>query len=361
MSAKRKTEKPLELAIAVEGKVITSNFEAYKEYAEAQIEAISFDLKTDEDFDRAADDAKGLKAFETRLTTAKADFLAQMDEVNNLLESVDALGSLARKVRLELEKLVKSKKEEVREGIIRDGIAALDVRNREFTDRIGEAIKGKSSLGKMQEAVTQVVDQINAQIEANRDTYAKGGDEYGAAVAHGEDAFLCLTVEAAKVEMERRIERHCAALKEADLKKERDRLQRDRLQREADEKARQERLAEQARQETARVAAQAAEEATQIPTPAGSTQRAVATVEPLVGEASPPSGVDALPQGDTGAMHEENEAEELETFIRILKAAFVPVKQARTALKHPGNIAKAEAFAVGLGAAWKTLNEGGGQ
>jgi hypothetical protein len=199
----------------------------------------------------------------------------------------------------------------------------------------------------MQEAVTQIVDQINAQIEANRDTYAKGGDEYGAAVAHGEDAFLCLTVEAAKVEMERRIERHCAALKEADLKKERDRLQR-----EADEKA---------RQETARVAAQAAEEATQIPTPAGSTQRAVATVEPLVGEASPPSGVDALPQGDTGAMHEENEAEELETFIRILKAALVPVKQARTALKHAGNIAKAEAFAVGLGAAWKTLNEGGGQ
>ena len=345
MSTKRKTEKPLELAIAVEGKVITSNFEAYKGYAEAQIEAISFDLKTDEDFDRADKDAKGLKAFELRLSQAKTDFLAQMDEVNNLLESVDALGSLARKVRLELEKLVKSKKEEVREGIIRDGITALDVRNREFTDRIGEAIKGKSSLVKMQEAVTQVVDQINAQIEANRDTYAKGGDEYGAAVAHGEDAFLCLTVEAAKVEMERRIERHCAALKEAEIKKERDRLQR-----EADEKARQERLA-----------AQAAEEATQIPTPTGSTQRAVATVEPLEGEASPPSGVDALPQGDTGAMHEENEAEELETFISLLKAAFVPVKQARTALKHPGNIAKAEAFAVGLGAAWKTLNEGGGQ
>lgn len=359
MSAKRKPaeEKPLELAIAVEGKIISSNFEAYKEYAEAQILAISFDLKTDEDFDRADKDAKGLKVFETRLSQAKADFLKQLDEINGLMESVDGLGDLARKSRLELEKRVKSRKEEVREGIVRDGIAALEVRNREFSDIIGASIKNMSSLAKMQEAVTKTVDQINARIEANRDTFAKGKDEHGDAVAFGEDAFVSLTVEAAKVEMERRIERHRAALKEAELKAERDRLQR-----EADEKARQERLAEQARQETARVAAQAAEDAKTISTPPEQTREAVATVEPPAAEperaASRPA---ALSQEETAAMREENEAEEMETFTRILKAAFVPVKEARTALVHRANIAKAEAFAVSLGAAWKTLNEGEAQ
>lgn len=340
MSAKRKPKDgtPLELAIAVEGKVITSNFDAYKEYAVAQIEGISFDLKTDEDFDRADQDAKGLKKFEERLTLAKTDFLKQMDEVNALLESVDGLGSLARGTRLELEKRVKARKTEVREGIVRDGIAALDVRSREFSDLIGDSIRGMSSLVKMQEAVMQTVDGINARIEANRDTFAKGGDEYGAAVAHGEDAFLCLTVEAAKVEMERRIERHRAALKEAELKAERDRLQR-----EADEKARQ----EKAEQDKARaiidanLEKEAAAPVVVHETPSGETQAPL----PRTGETQ-------------AALREETEAEEMESFIRILKAAFVPVKEARVALLHPANIAKAEAFAVGLGAAWKTLTEG---
>lgn len=342
MSAKRKAtaeETPLELAIAVEGKIISSNFEAYKEYAEAQILAISFDLKTDEDFDRADKDAKGLKKFEERLTLAKTDFLKQMDEVNALLESVNELSELARGTRLELERKVKDKKAAVREGIIRDGYAALEVRNREFADQINEAIKGKSVLVKMQDAVTAVVDSINARIEANRDTFAKGKDEHGDAVAFGEDAFVSLTVEAAKVEMERRIERHRAAIKQAELEAEA-------------KKAR-------AEAEAVRIAAEkAAAEARMV---AETERRLAERAEPVVAHETA-SGETQAPLQRTDetqtARREENEAEEMETFTRILKAAFVPVKEARTALKHSCNISKAEAFAVSLGAAWKTLNEG---
>jgi hypothetical protein len=327
----------LELSIAVEGKIISSNFQVYKEYAVAQIGAINLDLKTDEDFEQAAKDVKGLKIFEDRLKQAEVDFLAQMDEVDSLLKSVRELGGLSRETRLNAEKRIAARKAEMREGIIRDGMAALEVKSREFGDMIGDAIKGKSSLVKMQEAVTAVVETVNARIRTNRAVFAQAAEAHGDAVAYGEEAFLALTVETAKVEMERRIERHRAALKEAELKAERDRLQR-----EADERARQERLAEQA-----------AEKEKQISTPAGRAQQVVATVEPSGGGASLPSSDDALPPKATSTG--QTAAEEMECFLSVLTAAFAPAKEARAQLRHAENIQRAGAFAEALGAAFKAL------
>ena len=338
MSAKRKAaeDKPLELSIAVKGEIVSSNFEDFKAFAEAQIMAISFDLKTDEDFAQADDDAKGLKKFEGTLTQAKADALAQMDELNTLLASVDELGGLARSTRLELEKRVKARKQEVRDGIVRDGIAALEVRNREFSDMIGEAIKGKSSLVKMQEAVTETVERINERIEANREVFAKAYHEFGNAVAYGEELFIALSPESAKVEMERRIERHRAAIKEAELKAEADRLRK--------EKEERDRLDKLAAQQEAEKSAQEAP----APKPAPTVKESlpVATLEP---EPAP-----AAPQG-------ESEAEERARFQNTVKSAFAPIKEARASLAHPANIDRAQAFADALGAAWKTFTEESGQ
>jgi hypothetical protein len=330
----------LELSIAVEGKIISSNFHVYKEYAVAQIGAINLDLKTDEDFEQAAKDVKGLKIFEDRLKQAEVDFLAQMDEVDSLLKSVRELGGLSRETRLNAEKRIAARKAEMREGIIRDGIAALEVKSREFGDMIGDAIKGKSSLVKMQEAVTAVVETVNARIRTNRAVFAQAAEAHGDAVAHGEEAFLALTVETAKVEMERRIERHRAALKEAELKAERDRLQR-----EADERARQERLAEQARAETERVRQQAAEESK----PADAPIPAAPKVEtPAPAPAPAPAQPATQAAGQTAA-------EEMECFLSVLTAAFAPAKEARAQLRHAENIQRAGAFAEALGAAFKAL------
>lgn len=315
----------LELSIAVEGKIISSNFEAYKEYAVAQIGAINLDLKTDEDFDQAAKDVKGLKSFEDRLKQAEADFLSQMDEVDSLLKSVRELGGLSRETRLNAEKRIAARKTEMREGIIRDGIAALEVRSREFSDMIGDAIKGKSSLVKMQEAVTAVVESLNARIQVNREVFAHASEAHGDAVAYGEEAFVSLTVESAKVEIERRIERHRAALKEAALKAERDRLQR-----EADERARQERLAEESKPADA-------------PTPATGKVETPAPAPAQVAKVETPK-----PTGQSAS-------EEMECFISVLTAAFAPAKEARSALKHPENITRSAAFAEALGAAFKAL------
>lgn len=331
MSAKRKAveAKPLELAIVVEGKIIESNFSVFREDAEKQIEAINFSLITDEDFDQADVDAKGLKRFEDMLSTTKAGFLRQMKEVNTLLESVDGLAALARKARLELQKRVENRKAEIREGIIRDGLAALEIPSREFTARIQEAIKGKKALAKMQEAVTEVVQEINAGIGSNRITLQMARAEHGDGIAYTESDFLTLAPAAAKVEMERRIERHRAALKEAEQKAEIERLRK-----EAEEKARQERLAEQARVETERAKEQAAQ-----PEPAPAP-----AVAPAPTVAPAPAVAPAGPQ----AMREETAEEEMETFLTILRTALAPVKAARAALKHPANIEAAKHFAVNL-------------
>lgn len=338
MSAKRKTAEaePLQLAIVVEGKIIESNFDSFRDYAESQIDAISFDLVTDEDFDRADKDAKGLKAFEDTLTAKKTDFLRQMDEVNALLEKVDALTAHARTKRLDLEKRVKANKEAIRDGIVRDGIAALDAKCREFSEKIAEAIKGKKSLVKMQEAVTEVVDFLNAQTAANRAIFNAAQQEHGEAVAFGENALLVMDQASAKVEMERRIERHRTALREAAQKAEIERLRR-----EAEEKARQERLAEQARIETERVKQQAAQEAaTPAPQPAPAP-----AVAPVV-QSAPVVAIQ--PAGQTAP-------EEMAAFIETLKASFAPVKAARANLQHPSNIEAAKQFADTLGAAFVKL------
>jgi hypothetical protein len=321
--------KPLELAIAVKGEIISSNFEAFREYATAQIEAISFDLKTDEDFEEAAADVKSLKKFEESLTDAKAAFLAQMDDVNQLLEQVDRLHNLSRATRLELDKRVKDQKTAVKEGIIRDGIAALLLRNREFSDLIGEAIKGKSSLVKMQEAVTEVVAEINKRITVNTELFERALEEHGEAVAYGQNDFVCLAETVAIIEIERRIERHRAAIKEAALKAEAAKLLKEKAERDE--------------AEAKRVVESVAKE----PLPQLRVEAEVVRVEPAPAPVAP--------------IESETEHEEFLRFTETLKSAFRPVKETRQALKHRRNIERAEAFAKALSLAWIALTEEGGE
>jgi hypothetical protein len=323
----------LKLAIAVKGEIISLNFEEFREYATAQIEEISFDLKTDDDFEQAADDVKGLKKFEESLTDAKAAFLAQMDDVNQLLEQVDRLHNLSRATRIELDKRVKDQKAAVKEGIIRDGIAALLVRNREFSDMIGEAIKGKSSLVKMQEAVTEVVEEINKRITTNAELFERALEEHGEAVAYGKNDFVCLSETVAIIMIERRIERHRAALKEAAFKAKVAKLLKEKAERDEAEARRE---AESVVKEPLR--------------------------QPEVGQTAPASSLPSQsPKVEIEAFSlraEPTEAEELSAFISTLLEAFAKVKEARAKLQHPRMITAAGIFADVVGAAFKTLKSG---
>lgn len=333
MPAKKKataTAGASELIITVKGEVISSNFDAFREMAEARIDSINFDLTTDEDFEQAAQDVKSLKGFEDTLTLKEDEILKALGDINLLITGTRELKGLTRKSRLELNKIVTDQSALMRANLLKDGYAALAADCRDFRAKIEESIKGKKSLEKMKEAITATVKGINAQVEECRkliDAAAEG--DHGNAITYGRQEMLFMSPDTVRSELERRKERIVAEI-------ERQRLidETNRLKREADEKA-----AEQVAKEKAAQAEAPAPEPQPEPESAKQPEPVSLPKEPAV--------------TDEGFSPEA--AAELRQFIDTTQTAFTPVKAAREALKHPQAIAAAEAFAMAIIPAWKSL------
>lgn len=153
------------LRIEVEGTVIASNLIAFRETAIAAVRAVKRDLITDQDFADAEMSVKWCKEVESRIEAAKAHALAQTASIDELFRALDAITDESRRVRLDLEKRVKSRKDEIRAEIVRDAQRALAKHvgqlSAELTPhRVPEmhpdfagAIKGKRSIEAMHDAV----------------------------------------------------------------------------------------------------------------------------------------------------------------------------------------------------------------
>lgn len=324
MSAKVKEAKPLTLSISVKGEIVKSNFDAFRTRAEERIEAINYDLKTDDDFSQAKLDEKELKEFEANLTDAEERALKEMDDVYQLIQGTRELKGYARDTRLLLSRKVKERNEELRASLLHDGYAALDHDCRRFRDAINAAIKGKSSLAKMQEAITEVVDDSNASVSKVKELIEAAHESHGDPVSYGQLDLLGNDPESVRVELERRIERHRAALREAELKAEAEKLRK-----EAEEKAKAERESTLTEREIETSRTEEESPFAETPKPAAA--------QPVEAPAN------------------ESAEEEMTRFLSALMAAFAPVKELRGKLKHPENIERAAAFADALGSAWKQL------
>ena len=301
------------LSIAVRGEIVSSNFEEFREFATAKIKSINLDLKTDEDFEQAVKDFKGLKAFEDRLKKVEAEFLSQMDEVDSLLKNMRSLAGFSRDSRLGLERAVTARKTQLKTDILNQGMAAIHIRNYQFEAVLKAAVAGKSSFLKMQEAVDEAVSRINDQISKNHIVLAAAAAQYGDAVAYGGADFCCLPMETAVIELERRIERHRAALKEAELKAERDAPQRE------------------------------------------ISNAVLPTAPPVMAAALTPVPADILIDEWIGRDKEH------ELFCKAVIQAFAPVKELRGQLADPRNIRLASSFATTIAVAFNILKEGGQQ
>ena len=106
------------LHIEIVGSVSSSNLPAFKSRAVEVFRGIKTELQTDEDFADAEKTVKWCKDIETRLDDAKRDALAQTSSIDELFAAIDEIAAEARKTRLTLEKAVKSKKEEVKDGLV---------------------------------------------------------------------------------------------------------------------------------------------------------------------------------------------------------------------------------------------------
>jgi predicted phage-related endonuclease len=113
------------LRIEVTGMVTASNLDAFKAHALAVFDGINKDLVTDQDFADAEKTSKWCGEVETRLAAAKRHALSQTESIDELLRTIDDLIYASSRVRIDLDKLVKVKKESIREKIVTDARTAF--------------------------------------------------------------------------------------------------------------------------------------------------------------------------------------------------------------------------------------------
>jgi len=167
------------LRIDVTGMVTASNLDAFKSHALTVISNISTELKTDQDFADADATVKWCGEVEDKLKAAKEHALSQTESIDVLFKAIDDIAAETRRKRLELEKLVKARKEMIRSDIVMDAAKALqahiDQINETLNSRIrmpkvmadfAGVIKGKRTIDSLKEAAD--AELARAKIEASR-------------------------------------------------------------------------------------------------------------------------------------------------------------------------------------------------
>ena len=165
------------LRIEVTGMVTASNLADYKAHALAVFGGINRELTTDQQFADAEKVVKWCGDVEDRLAAAKQHALSQTESIDALFRAIDDISTEARRVRLEMEKLVKSRKESIRLEIVQGGqmelvkhMAALNLRlGKPYMPTIpadfAGAIKGKRTVESLRDAVSTTL--ANAKIAAS--------------------------------------------------------------------------------------------------------------------------------------------------------------------------------------------------
>lgn len=166
------------LVISVSGEVTQSNLGEFKTHALAVFDGVNRDLVTDQDFADAENAVKWCSDVESRLKAAKDHALSQASSIHSLLSTLDEITDEARKVRLELDKLVKARKEAIKREIVAGGLDAYRAHMKALNEKLGqpllsnqyepdfaEAIKGKRTVDSIQNAVDTAL--ANAKTQAN--------------------------------------------------------------------------------------------------------------------------------------------------------------------------------------------------
>ncbi|MBU6260935.1 MAG: YqaJ viral recombinase family protein [Burkholderiales bacterium] len=167
------------LRIEVTGAVTASNLAEFKQTALNAIRSVNRELRTDQDFADAEKAVKWCSDVETRLDAAKAHALSQTSSIDALFRAIDDISAEARRVRLDLDKLVTRRKGEVKDEAVLRARRTLDERIATLNAEIAPmrlpaiaadfaaAIKGKRSIASMQDALDGVLATATIAAEAD--------------------------------------------------------------------------------------------------------------------------------------------------------------------------------------------------
>lgn len=178
------------LILNVKTDIISQNVADFATQVKTYLAGINTVLKTDDDFAQAEADCKDLKAIEDNTRAAIKAVLEGNADVAQLVATAEASAEELRTTRLQLEKLVKAQKAQVRADIIartKNAIhAQLDVadetirpalrkvlRVAELDGILDEAAKGKKTLAGLEKGCATVLADWTALIQKSADYLAK--------------------------------------------------------------------------------------------------------------------------------------------------------------------------------------------
>jgi predicted phage-related endonuclease len=168
------------LRIEARGMVTASNLGEFKEHALTVLGAINRTLVTDDDFADAERTVKWCADVESRLDAARANVLGQMADVDAVCRTIDDVAAETRRIRLDLDKLVKAEKDNRKTAIVvaaaqsvRDHYAAINATLGEYAidvpagiqSAVGLAIKGLRTLTSITDAAQTCA--ANHKLEAS--------------------------------------------------------------------------------------------------------------------------------------------------------------------------------------------------
>lgn len=159
--------------------VLESNIKEWEAAALAYIKSVrDHDLKTDEDFANADAAAKWCDASKTSLEGVRAQLMGATGDVNLAVGTLDRIMGELDKTRIAFNNAIKARKDARKSEIVAGGIASFREHIAGLNTRLGRpympnipadfagAIKGKSSLAKMEDAVANTL--VTLKIESNR-------------------------------------------------------------------------------------------------------------------------------------------------------------------------------------------------
>lgn len=120
------------LLVQVTGMVTASNLPEFKAVALGAIASVNRDLQTDQDFADAEKSVKWCAEIETRIKATKEHAMSQTASIDALFRTLTEISDEAKRVRLDLDKLVKARKEAIKGEIVSGGVAAFAAHVREL-------------------------------------------------------------------------------------------------------------------------------------------------------------------------------------------------------------------------------------
>jgi putative phage-type endonuclease len=181
------------LHIVIQGGVSASNLDEFRETALGAIRSVNRELTTDVHFADAEKAVKWCSDIEDRIKAAKDHALSQTASIDALFRTMDEISAEARRVRLDLDKLVKARKEAIKGEIVAGGVAALAKHVAELNAAMpadylrnvpadfGGCIKGLRTVDSIRNAVdtelarakiaaSEIANRIHANVKAIRDS-----------------------------------------------------------------------------------------------------------------------------------------------------------------------------------------------